>query len=90
VIPFLAAGGWVTRIPSDDRQWQPDVAQVAWAEQHPQLRLGQDRRVKIGDLRCIDLFVSHWGSPWIAHTLVNFDFGENRYLTASIEARKEI
>ena len=32
VVVLLVLGWWVTRIPSNDRLWQPDVAQVAWAE----------------------------------------------------------
>ncbi len=109
VVVLLALGWWVTRTPSNDRPWQPDVAQVAWAEiDGDRVRVHkvrnfawgkteaefnarwEDREVKISDIRGIDLFVSHWGSPWIAHALVSFDFGENRYLTASIEARKEM
>ena len=109
VVLLLAFGWWVTRTPSNDRQWQPDVAQLAWAEiDGDRARLHnvrnfawgkteaefnarwEDREVKISDIRGIDLFVSHWGSAWIAHALVSFDFGEGRYLTASTEVRKEM
>jgi hypothetical protein len=104
---LLPIGWWLTRVPSNDRLWQPDVAQLAWAEVNgDNVRVHnirhfdyttetnfqprwETRDVKISDLRGVDLFVSHWGSPWIAHALVSFDFGDHRYLTASIEARKE-
>jgi len=108
VLVVVAAGAWwVSRVPSNDRNWQPDVAKTAWAEvDGDSVRLHnvrnfhyrtetdfdarwEDRTVKISDLQGVDLFVSHWGSPWIAHALVSFDFGPKGYLTASVEARKE-
>ena len=93
---LLAFGWWVMRMPSNERAWQADVAQVGWAEvDGDRVRVHNvrnfawgkteaefnarwvDREVKISDIRGIDLIVSHWGSPWIAHALVSFDFGEN-------------
>ena len=46
------------------------------------------RRVNLTDLRGIDLFLDYWGSPWIAHTILSFDFGNNEHIAFSIEARK--
>jgi hypothetical protein len=46
--------------------------------------------VQLSKIRGIDLFVTHWGSPWIAHGIVSFDLGDGRYLAASIEVRKEV
>jgi hypothetical protein len=107
-IVVIAAAWWLSRTPSNNRNWQPDVAQTAWAQiDGDTVRIHnvrnfhyrtetdfdahwEDRTVKISDLKGVDLFVSHWGSPWIAHALVSFDFGPGGYLTASIEARKEI
>jgi hypothetical protein len=49
------------------------------------------KTVFLSQLRGIDLFVDYWGSPWIAHPIVSFQFGnedENAdYVAASIEAR---
>lgn len=50
----------------------------------------RERRVHLSALRGVDVFVSHWGNPWIAHALVSFDFGEEGYLTASVETRQEV
>lgn len=47
---------------------------------------------RTGDLSQIlgvDLFLTHWGSPWIAHPIVSFAFADGTYLAMSIEARKE-
>ena len=37
----------------------------------------------------LDLFLSYWGSPAIAHTLVSWDFAEGPPLAISIETRRE-
>jgi Domain of unknown function (DUF4105) len=46
----------------------------------------------LSQLRGIDLFVTYWGSPWIAHPIVSFQFGDNDndYVAASIETRNEV
>jgi hypothetical protein len=36
-----------------------------------------------------DLFLSYWGSPNIAHTIVSWAFSDGRHLAISIETRKE-
>lgn len=50
----------------------------------------RERRVHLSALRGVDLFVSHWGNPWIAHALVSFNFGEEGHLVASVETRQEL
>jgi hypothetical protein len=50
----------------------------------------QTRQVDLSDLRGLDLFVDYWGSPWIAHTILSFDFGNGNYVPFSIEARKQV
>jgi hypothetical protein len=37
----------------------------------------------------LDLFMSYWGSPLVAHTILSWDFGEGKHLAISIETRKE-
>ena len=48
----------------------------------------QTRQVNLANLRGMDLFLDYWGSPWIAHTILSFDFGNNNRVAFSIEARK--
>ncbi len=50
----------------------------------------ETRSYKLSDIKGLDLFVIHWGSPYIAHVIVSFPFGGNQWLAFSIEARKEI
>jgi hypothetical protein len=49
----------------------------------------EDRAYSLAGLRTVDLFLSYWGSPWIAHTILSFGFDDGRYLAVSIETRKE-
>ncbi|MFY9938642.1 MAG: DUF4105 domain-containing protein [Silvibacterium sp.] len=50
----------------------------------------ETRQVDLNDIRGLDLFVDYWGSPWIAHTILSFDFGNVNYVPFSIEARKQV
>lgn len=47
------------------------------------------RRYDLNQLRSVDVALSYWMGPAIAHTLVSFGFSDGRYLTFSIEIRKE-
>jgi Domain of unknown function (DUF4105) len=107
VLVALVLGWWVRIPPVNDRDWQPDVAQLAWTETQGDtvtvhnvrnneyrsetdytLRY-EDRRFDLSGLRTLDLFMSYWGSPSIAHTVVSYGFADGRYLAFSIETRKE-
>lgn len=48
------------------------------------------KEVFLSQIRGVDFFVDYWSSPWIAHPIVSFQFGENDYVAASIEARYQI
>lgn len=48
-----------------------------------------DKTFDLDTLRTVDLFVVHWGSPWIAHTMVSFGFEGGGQLCVSIETRNE-
>jgi hypothetical protein len=48
------------------------------------------KTVLLSQLRGFDLFVDYWGSPWIAHPIVSFQFGDDDFVAASIEARYQI
>jgi hypothetical protein len=48
------------------------------------------KTVDLSQLRGIDLSVTYWGSPYIAHPILSFQFGDGDYVAASIETRKEI
>jgi hypothetical protein len=41
-------------------------------------------------LRGVDIFITWWGSPWIAHPIVSFDFGDESHVAMSIETRNVV
>ncbi|ADJ27796.1 DUF4105 domain-containing protein [Nitrosococcus watsonii] len=50
----------------------------------------KDQILDLAQLRSLDLFVSYWGSPLIAHTILSWGFDGDQYLAISIETRKEM
>jgi hypothetical protein len=112
LVMFVAFGvavtWWFSLKPSNNRDWQRDVAQTAWAEingdqvvihnvRNFEYRTETDytphwetRTVNLSKLRGVDLSVIYWGSPYIAHTILSFDFGDQGYLAISVETRKEV
>ena len=98
---------WGTLRPSNDREWQPDVARLSWAEVHGDILTFhnvrnfdfrsetdftaryEDRVYDLSKLRGYDLFLSYWGSPAIAHTIMSWDFEGSPPLAISIETRKK-
>jgi uncharacterized protein DUF4105 len=48
----------------------------------------ETRTVDLSLISGVDLFLTHWGSPWIAHPIISFQFADGQYLAISIEARK--
>lgn len=49
----------------------------------------EERRYDLSQLVGADMYLCYWGSPWIAHTIVSWEFTEGPYLAISIETRKE-
>jgi len=98
---------WLAIPPSNERDWQPDVMTLAFADiqgdrvivhnvRNAEYRTETDYTVRLEDraldlskLRSLDLFLIHWGSPIIAHTIMSWGFEGDQYLAISIETRKE-
>jgi len=49
----------------------------------------ETRRYDLDSLRSVDMALSYWMGPAIAHTLVSFGFDDGRQLVFSVEVRKE-
>jgi hypothetical protein len=99
---------WRTIKPSNERAWQADVAQTAWADiQGDEVTLHnvrdcdyrtetdytphwETRTVHLSQITGIDLAIDYWGSPWIAHPIVSFQFADAPPLCFSIEVRKTL
>jgi len=50
----------------------------------------QTRTFDLTKLRGLDMALTYWGSPWIAHTMSIFDFGDEGHVPISIETRKAV
>jgi hypothetical protein len=50
----------------------------------------ETRTVRFSQITGIDVAINYWGSPWIAHPIVSFQFGDALPLCFSIETRKMI
>jgi hypothetical protein len=99
---------WLTLKPSNNRLWQPDVAQTAWAEVNgDEITIHnvrncdywtatdftphwETRTVRLSQITGMDLAINYWGSPWIAHPIVSFQFSNGPPLCFSIETRKTV
>jgi hypothetical protein len=49
-----------------------------------------DRTFDLAGLKSLDLTLIHWGSPYIAHTMLSFGFEGGGFVCFSVETRKEI
>ena len=50
----------------------------------------ETRSYDLSQIRGADLFITYWGSPWIAHPIVSFEFGGGDHVAFSIETRKVV
>ena len=48
------------------------------------------RTVRLSQIKGMDLAITYWGSPWMAHPIVSFDFADALPLCFSIETRKSV
>lgn len=108
LILFVVVVVWYLAIPpSNNRNWQPDVAVLPFAtiegtkvtihnirncdyrtETDFDVR-HYDRTYDVDQLHTVDLFLSYWGSPSIAHTMLSFGFEGGDWVCISIETRKQ-
>ena len=50
----------------------------------------ETRVVHLSKLTGVDLSITYWGSPWIAHPIVSFQFADSLPVAFSIETRKAV
>lgn len=65
------------------------VRNFEWRSDTDYTQRWEQRQYDLNQLRSVDVALSYWMGPAIAHTLVSFGFADGRYLTFSIEIRKE-
>lgn len=99
--------GWLLQSPSNDRDWQPNVAVLAHADidgdvvtlhgvRNTDYRTENDytvrhktRVVRLSQLQGFDVFLCYWGSEWVAHPFMSFQFADADPICFSIETRME-
>ena len=104
----LVLAWWLTLKPSNEGNWQRDVAQLASAEingdevtlhniRNCDYRTDTDydarwetRTVAISQITGADLAINYWGSSWMAHPIVSFQFANAPPICFSIETRKKV
>ncbi|USX23262.1 DUF4105 domain-containing protein [Oxalobacteraceae bacterium OTU3REALA1] len=65
------------------------VRNFDWRSDTDYTQRWEARSYDLDQLRSADVAMSYWMGPAIAHTLVSFGFADGRYLTFSIEIRKQ-
>lgn len=50
----------------------------------------ETRSVRLSQITGVDIAVNYWGSPWMAHPIVSFQFADAPPVCFSIETRKKI
>jgi len=107
VLFLVVLGWWLWLPPSNERDWQRDVAKLATATidgdrvtihnvRNFEYRSAEDyterwetRTYDLSRIVGVDIYFFHWGSPWIAHTIMSWNFEDGPPLAISIETRKE-
>jgi len=72
-----------------DRLLVDNVRNFHWRGQDDYDVRWERREYDLSQLRSVDLILSYWMGPAIAHTLVSFGFADGRQLVFSLEIRKE-
>ncbi len=66
-----------------------NVRNFDWRSDDDYTARWESRRYDLDSLRSVDMALSYWMGPAIAHTLVSFGFADGRQLVFSVEVRKE-
>lgn len=66
-----------------------DVRTFDWRTESDYTPRWEERSYDLDRVRTLDLVNSYWAGPVIAHTLLSFGFDDGRFLTFSVEIRRE-
>ncbi|CAH1666753.1 MAG: DUF4105 domain-containing protein [Chelatococcus sp.] len=66
-----------------------NVRNFEWRTETDYTPRWETRRYDLATLTSVDMVLSYWGRPAIAHTLVSFGFADGQFVVFSVEIRKE-
>ncbi|HDZ55491.1 MAG TPA: DUF4105 domain-containing protein [Pseudomonas xinjiangensis] len=66
-----------------------DVRNFSWRTEDDYDVRWETRKYNLSRLETVDLITSEWGMPGIAHILVSFGFGNDEFVTFTVEIRRE-
>ncbi|MGD9294830.1 MAG: DUF4105 domain-containing protein [Roseobacter sp.] len=64
------------------------VREFQWRSENDFTENWTKRTYDLSQLETLDLFLSYWGDPKMAHFMLSFGFGNDEFLTWSIEVRR--
>jgi hypothetical protein len=85
--PDVARTAWVDV--DGDRLTFHDVRNFDYRSETDYTPRWETRSFDLAQLQGMDLFMSYWGAPGIAHTIMSWEFSDGQHLAVSIETRKE-
>jgi Domain of unknown function (DUF4105) len=83
--PQVATLGYANR--EEDRVTVHDIRNFDYRSATDFTPRYDTRTFDLANLRALDLFINYWGSPYMAHPILSFDFGPEGHLCFSIETR---
>lgn len=66
-----------------------NIRDFAWRTEEDFTENWKSADYNLDDIKTVDLFLSYWAGPAIAHTLVSFGFADGRHVVFSAEIRKK-
>jgi Domain of unknown function (DUF4105) len=98
---------WRTIMPTNDRNWTDDVAQICtgtvegnrvtlhnvrnfdWRSNEDYTQRWETRVYDLDKLKSVDMIMSYWNGPAIAHMLISFGFDDGQHVAFSVEIRRD-
>ena len=65
-----------------------NVRDFEWTSETEYTPRYYDATYDLREIETLDFIKVHWGSPWIAHTMLSFGFRDGRHVTVSVETRR--